>query len=397
MLQFIHFIIFWLAGLWQARLSNILNVSWQESRMDCLKCDIPILVVSSLLLAFIVLYFWHLRNKPQFEAFFIKRVGELSPMNNKRDLASTLALGTSISLASISLLYYNGWTYHDWPWWSPKNTDVFYQYYPLIIVVCVSVLLYFVFSIKQERVQRSFPLLLFVPIILSIYVTFQRLVDDFLGYYAAVIIGGQPQGAAEYMDNVVNFSFLVIILTSFFVLFYLTYYYSNIERKKFFTLAEGGHLQGLIEEGVWILPKKVRENDSHTVSLELKLSKDFLKRGSHVNEQRSRNNFSCTSSDYLEAELQAVGINVDDQKRLRICENSLLPITTWSCSFTKSGIHTMNLMISIVTPDNSRRLIFMQNHAVNVDSFLSISWAPIVTLVTPILIVIVQVLLKVKP
>jgi len=60
-----------------------------------------------------------------------------------------------------------------------------------------------------------------------------------------------------------------------------------------------------------------------------------------------------------------------------------------------SGIQTIKLMIRVVKPDNSRHVIFMKRRNVKVDSFMNISWAPALAIVTPVLIAVAQALFKI--
>ena len=145
------------------------------------------------------------------------------------------------------------------------------------------------------------------------------------------------------------------------MLLYLTYLIKLVKEE---------HLRGVIEEGVGILPKRVRVGDSHSVSLDLTFSKDFATRDSHAD-------CSYKSSDYLEAEIQTIGLDVGSENRLKCCETSSLPTTTWIFSFKQSGIHSINLLISVIRPpDQSRDVVFMHQHTVKVDNFLSISRGP---------------------
>jgi hypothetical protein len=192
-----------------------------------------------------------------------------------------------------------------------------------------------------------------------------------------------PFGPVDVAAAFAFYGFNVLFVASFVALLYLTYLRIDAEHRKSYTLAKEEHLRGFIEEGVGILPKRVRVGNSLSVSLDLTLSKDFVSTD-HL----------CKSSDYLETELQAVELKVDGEKRVRICETSPLRIAGWNCSFPTSGTHTMNLLINVVKRDNSRHLVFMQNHTVKVDSLLSISWAPILALITPILATVVQTMLR---
>jgi len=168
------------------------------------------------------------------------------------------------------------------------------------------------------------------------------------------------------------------------VLLYLTYLI-NVEHRKISTLVKEEHLRGVIEEGVGILPKRVRVGNSYNIPIDLALSKDFMSIYHR-----------CKFGDYLEVELQGVELKIGGEKRLRICETSPLLITGWNCSFPTPGTHAMNLKISVVKRDNSRHLIFTHAHDVKVNSLLSISWVPVFTLITPILTSVVHSVLQLR-
>jgi hypothetical protein len=197
-----------------------------------------------------------------------------------------------------------------------------------------------------------------------------------------------PPGSIGFTANVAFISYYTLFMASFVILFYLTYHI-NIGYRKPRSLVKEKHLRGLVDEGVVILPTEVRAGESHDISLDLTLSKGFVKRASDTDDRYK-------SNDYLEAELQAPGLNVDGEKRVRIFETSSLPILSWTCHFPSSGIQTITLMLRVVKADTSRHVIFMHRRNVKVDSLLSISWAPVAMLITPILAAVVQVLLKLR-
>ena len=398
-LQVTFFIDYWFGDWWTTRpfLLGLPNADWIY-----LNYGITMLVVSFVFLIGIVSYFWRLQNKPQFHVLFIGRKEEQRQIDAKRFLTLLLLpVGISVGL-SLSPLYYgfglegplslsptNGFgVVGPYYWWSSLNYDKLLPFYPLIVVLCISVLLYFVYRIKPERVQRTLPRLLFVPILLSIVTVLFEICYNCLDWYEAVSNAATPSlGSIGFTANVVLFSYYTLFLASFIVLFYLAYRI-NAERRKPYTLVEEKHLRGFVEEGVGILPEKVREGESHSISLDLTLSKGFVKRASHVEDHH-------TSSDYLEAELQAPGLTIDGEKRSRVHETSPLPVITWTCHFPTSGIQTINLLIRVIKPDNSRHVIFMQRRNIKVDSFMNISWAPALAIITPILIAVVQILLKI--
>jgi len=149
------------------------------------------------------------------------------------------------------------------------------------------------------------------------------------------------------------------------------------------------------------MPTKVRANNSYSIPLYLKLCENFASRCSSINfPDTSDVNFPYTAanfprkSGYLEADIQAVGLHIVGNKKLIISETSPLSVT-WNGCFTQPGSHVMSLAINVVMPaDNSRHLIFRREHVVKVDSFLSVSWAPMIALITPILVTVIQFLLR---
>lgn len=399
--QVIVFIGYWFGDWWTSRpfLLGFPNADWIY-----LDYNIAMLVVSFAFLIGVVLYFWRLQNKPQFHVLFIERKKEQRQINTKHFLG-LLLLPAGISLGlSISSLYYgfglegplsafpsSGFgVVGPYYWWSPLNTDKLFPYYPFIAVICLSVFLYFIYRIKPVLVRRSFPWLLFIPILLSSVVPVGQMCYNILDWYvnsSAATTTLRP-GSVGFLGNVLYFSDYTLLLASLIVLFYLTHRI-NVEYRRPSTLVEGKNLQGLVEEGVVILPTEVREGESHGISLTLTLSKGFVKRALDIDNH-------YRSNDYLEAELQAPGLNVDSEKRLRIFETHPLPVISWTCHFPASGIQTITLMIRVVKSDNSRHVIFMQSRNVKVDSFMSASWMPIAVLIAPILATVTQLLLKLR-
>ncbi len=373
-----------------------------------LNINIIILTFTLAFLILVVSYLWWLRNKPQYRILFIERVEPRRQIDAKHVL-TLLLVPASISLGLMSFLFFQ-MMYATFPalqtpllisffrsfgpffWVSPST----YEHaiggppvFPLIVVVCLFALLYFAYRRTPERVQRSLPWVLFIPIIasisLSLYAIWWNLNDKFV----VTGTGIGPRGLVDFVADITYFSWNAMLLASFILLFYLTCHYIFAEHRQFYTLATGEHLQGLIDEGVGILPARVRAGDSHSISLDLTLSKGFVKRASPVEDYHA-------SSDYLEAELQAPGLTVDGDKQSRVHEISPLPVITWTCHFSASGNQTINLLIRVIKPNNSRHLVFRHHHTVKVNSLFSISWAPIVAFITPFLVIVVQVVLKLR-
>lgn len=336
-------------------------------------------------------YFWRsLLNKPQFHVLFIEREDNQEQNNDRRffmrDLIPIVGITTGLSslglFVSPVLVYYS--MNHLYPFYVGHSgittyliVLIVFLMFSLIVGTCITVLLYLVYRNKPESVQRNLRWLLLIPIFLLIPVIGEMVWKGVLYRYQFVLYSTKPPVMAPLLTLGTNILFLV----SFILLFYFAYHI-NAEYGKFYTFAKEEHLQGFIEEGVGILPKSVHIGDSHSISLDLKLSEDFT----------SCDNL-CKSSDYLEAELQAVGLLFDGEKRLRISETSPLPVTTWNCRFAESGTHTINLMLYLVKPPRSRDLIFTQVYHVKVRSFLGVSLAPVLALVVPILAAVIQALL----
>jgi hypothetical protein len=398
-LQVIFFIDYWFGDWWQTRplLLGLPNANWIY-----LDYDITMLVVSVAFLIGIVFYFWRLENKPQFHVLFMERRKVRKIETKHFFMLLLLPVGISVGL-SLSPLYYGfglegplslspssgfgvvGPSY----WWSPQNYDKLLPFYPLIVVLCTSVLFYLLYRIKPERVQRTLPWLLFIPILLSSFALLFQMCYNSIDWYASVsTTAADPPGSVGFAANAAFVSYYTLFLASFIVLFYLTYRI-NAGYKKSRTLIKEKHLRGLVDEGIVILPTEVREGESHSISLDLKLSKGFVKRALDIDDHYK-------SNDYLEAELQAPGLNVDGEKRLRIFETSSLPVASWTCYFPTSGVQTITLMIRVVKSDNSRHVIFMQSRNVKVNSLMNISWVPICILTAPFLAAAVQVLLKLR-
>jgi len=363
-----------------------------------LRYFIFVTVVSFAFFIGIVSHFWWLRNKPHFHVLFIqwkKNQEQIDatyyPGSFTLVLISIIGITTGLSsfvLVDFSLVILRLPAYYH----QHLETDLngFYLHpaiYSLIIGVCFSLLLYLVYSIKTERTQRSFHLLLFIPIFLLISAAVLQLWYSVLDLCYPIFNNNMLSvGYVAFTRSVLSFSPITLFLASFIVLSYLAYHI-HAEYRKFYTFVEEKNTRGVIEEGVWILPKKVRAGDTHSLFLDLTLSSDFKK--------RPHGDCSYNSSDYLEAEVQAIGLNVRGEERLRISETSLLPVTTWVYSFAKSGINTINLKINVVKPaDNSRDTIVIHTHKVKVHSFLSISLSPMLALITPILVLLLQTLLR---
>jgi phage shock protein PspC (stress-responsive transcriptional regulator) len=156
-------------------------------------------LTASLLLIYIVLYFWRTQNRPHFHVLFIRRKEEQKQKEAENFLIfSLIPVGISVGLSFfimlcyywLSIVFFDPFGYFSMRyvdiWWTPYNTNEFLMYYPLIFVVFffigLLVSLYFICriipGIRTEHIQRSFFLLLFIAIGASISV----LVSQLVGY-----------------------------------------------------------------------------------------------------------------------------------------------------------------------------------------------------------------------
>jgi hypothetical protein len=419
----------WFGTFMILRAYNSGHIEWD------LYYELTLLIISFVFLIYITLYFWRLRSTPEFHVLFIERKEEQKQIDTKHFFMLALIpvsviIGLTSAWLSLVLLSLGWQSLLHTLWWSLEhvplsvypllavectkilgdflslNETALYPFtvgqyplrvghilYPVIAVICSSIVFYFGYLIKPERVKRSVPRLLSIVLILAIFSTLYGIVIDVFRWYELApwpwgFIGPPPPiGSPLFLINISIFGYRALFMASIIVLLYITYH-TNVKDSDVSTLAEGKHLRSLIEEGVAILPKRVREDDSHSILLDLTPSKEFVERDSQAD-------FPYKSSDYLEAEIQTIGRVAGGEKRLKCCETSPLPTITWLVSFRQRGIHTINLKISVIRPpDQSRDVVFMHQHTVKVDSLLSISWAPVLAFIMPILVAVVQVLLK---
>jgi len=367
---------------------------------DTLKADrialdfhLPVLVVSLILLLSTALFLWWAKNEPQFHVLYIEREEEEEKQIDKKRFLTFLLIPASISIGlSFCTIYYGVYPVGFWwrwnIWWAFGHTVA--PWYPLLSVISVSVLLYAAFHRRPEQVKKNLPLLLFVPIFLSSFVAFDRIYMNALQWFDLILQRAAPsRGSVGFINDVLYFSYMTLLLTSFIVIFYLVRrQYISAKRGRLQTFVKEQHVRDFVENGVGILPREVHVNDSYCVPLSLKLSKDFIKRS-------SLENFRYDKTDYIEAELQGAGLEVGSNKRCKICEDSPLPITIWSCCFTKPGTQTITLMINAVkSSDDSRHVFFVQKHTVKVNSFRNTTLPPTVAIMTPVLITMLQAFLK---
>jgi len=382
---FFWFVDVWIVGLYWIGASRIIV---QGASLMELNYYIVKLAGSLVFFVAIVWYFWWIQNKRQSHILFI---GDKEEQINKKCFSTLfLILIGTISLSSVifyqQLCGINWWNPNSW--WSfehPFWQAFFHTYRPIgipaLAASCTIIFLCAIYYIKPVLIKENLILLFLIPIILSFCAVFSQtnylLFDPNTGWLAYVLRGIPPgSGSIAFARNVMFIIERTLILTSFILLFYLTLHI-NAEYANFYTFADGKLLPNFIDEGVGILPTRGHIGDSYIIPLDLKLNDVFVKSG-----------------DYLEAELQAAGIEVKDKNQLRVNAASPVPVTAWNCRFAESGTHTLNLMIHAAKPNSSMGdLIFMQTQDVKVSSFLSASLVPILALVVPILAAVVQALI----
>lgn len=370
-------------------------------------------VLSGFLLGIVSCFWLCLRDKPQFHVLFMAYKKNREQINAKHYLRHfKLVLIPVVSITAgfssfISVNYFGirlGLHPYYFNYLFTLNINEFYQsalMLSLIAGIGVSAPLYIVYRNKPEWLQPSLRRLLLISIFLLGFTTGEMIHRNLFEWYRSVSIGNNSTNTTGIMSfnpsstllqAFFSYAPVTLFLVSFIVLFYLAHRITA-EYGKFYTLEPEEHLQGFIEEGVAILPKKVRIGDSYSVPLDLTLSECF--KSGFYHHTNGRHHYKRRSSDYLEAELQAVGLKVDGEKRVQIYETSQIPLTTWNCRFVESGTHTINIMIHLVKSyNNSRNLIFSKTHDVKVSSLLAASLLPALTLVVPIVVVVVQALLK---
>ena len=141
--QLVYFVYAFGAALWEFR-PLVLGYPIEEAATIALSGDLALLAASSCVLILLVRYFFRLRNRPQFHAFFIGRRVELTPPSRKRILSSLLVIGTSIGLALVLLVGLAEFFYsvskitsvypshesyvYTLYWWSPYNHDILAPY-----------------------------------------------------------------------------------------------------------------------------------------------------------------------------------------------------------------------------------------------------------------------------
>ena len=126
-------------------------------------------------------------------------------------------------------------------------------------------------------------------------------------------------------------------------------------------------LNGLIQEVLGILPRKVNVGETHNIEMEFYLKAPI------------------ESQERYEAELRAAGVTVDGNRQISISPSSAVPTCIWSCFFQNSGIQTFNVSLSQIKGGDTKNFIFTHPHDVKVESKVSASLQSVLAIVVSLL------------
>ncbi|MGA7470197.1 MAG: hypothetical protein WBW25_05145 [Halobacteriota archaeon] len=126
-------------------------------------------------------------------------------------------------------------------------------------------------------------------------------------------------------------------------------------------------LNGLIQEVLGILPRKVNVGETHNIEMEFYLKAPI------------------ESQERYEAEPRAAGVTVDGNRQISISPSSAVPTCIWSCFFQNSGIQTFNVSLSQIKGGDTKNFIFTHPHDVKVESKVSASLQSVLAIVVSLL------------
>jgi len=182
------------------------------------------------------------------------------------------------------------------------------------------------------------------------------------------------QGGSLVMPD---FFWATVILTLFFlslIVCFLLGYQASVDVAPIYSSVEEPLLRKIVTGGLGLLPIRVASGSSHNIRLQFTFSATC---GHHDTEAESVE----AAAEYVEAEVQAAALKVDGEKRLRLCDTSPLPATTWNCQFLESGAHTLNLIVSeIYSATETRNVVFAFEHKFKVKGAVMTSVQPVVAI-----------------
>lgn len=169
-------------------------------------------------------------------------------------------------------------------------------------------------------------------------------------------------------------SFILFILSLLAVLITVVVSTRKWSKETYQLIPEARRLQPYITHAVCILPKKGRVGNTHPLLLDFDFSEKY------------KSACEDPTAKHLEVELQAAGLKVDGERRIKLCPSSSLPSSIWSCCLSSTGEHTISLILSVVSPrtppsQETKDVIFYLEHTIHVEGLLSASWLPILTIV----------------
>ncbi len=241
-------------------------------------------------------------------------------------------------------------------------------YAPLLLV---SFLLRHQESTKTEYV---------VPVFYALYLSFTWVIVTLIGFFVPIEnqvynSGSSPIGWLTPPLPFLSFTFLL------FVNFLLGHRVLSTTQ----LLAEeisAPHLQQRsITDGIGIFPRSVQAGQSYNAMINFNLSKYACGNAAVGAMERCQQ---------LEVELQAAGVTVDGDKRVKLCRVSPLPDAIWNCYFPNIGHNIINVIMreinspsnaTVTSSDDTRRVLFVHKTDVRVSGLFAGSGQALLTLV----------------
>jgi hypothetical protein len=138
-------------------------------------------------------------------------------------------------------------------------------------------------------------------------------------------------------------------------------------------ISDARRLPPYITQAVCILPEKGRVGNTHPLLLDFDFSENY------------KSPCEDPAAKHLEVELQAAGLKVDGERRVKLCPSSSLSSSIWSCCLSSTGEHEISLIVRVVSPQTelsqeTKDVIFHVEHTIHVKGLLSASWGPLLTI-----------------
>jgi hypothetical protein len=138
-------------------------------------------------------------------------------------------------------------------------------------------------------------------------------------------------------------------------------------------ISDARRLPPYITQAVCILPEKGRVGNTRPLLLDFDFSENY------------KSPCEDPAAKHLEVELQAAGLKVDGERRVKLCPSSSLSSSIWSCCLSSTGEHEISLIVRVVSPQTelsqeTKDVIFHVEHTIHVKGLLSASWGPLLTI-----------------